>query len=234
MNADHFVAHRGYPQKVTENTLASVQAAVDAGACYVEVDIQLTKDKEPVLFHDHTLHRLAGSRKAVHDLSWSALQELELLQSLRITHLTELVRYIQTTQSVTFFIEVKRSSIKAFDMQTVVDIILQALKPAKDQCVIISYSLETLQYVRQQSVFPIGVVIDDWVDRHRQAISSLKAEYLFCNLKSLPEQKPVKLDKSKLVVFDTEDPGIALDLIQRGVDLVETFTIGEMIKATAA
>jgi len=232
MKASHFVAHRGYPNKVTENTLESVKTAVEAGAHYVEVDVQLTRDKEPILYHNRTFQRLVGNEKAVHELNWVDLKKIQLVQSLPITHLNELAKYIQTTKDVLFFIEVKRISIEIFNVQTVVDLILDTLKQVKQQCIVISYSLDVLYYVRQQYVIPIGVVIDNWEERNRKDISSLKSEYLFCNLESLPEDKPVKLDKGKLVVFETEDPKVAIELLQRGVDLVETFSIGEMIQAT--
>ena len=38
--ADHLVAHRGYPARLPENTLPSIKAALQAGARYVEVDVQ--------------------------------------------------------------------------------------------------------------------------------------------------------------------------------------------------
>jgi glycerophosphoryl diester phosphodiesterase len=45
------VAHRGYAFRYPENTLEAFQAAVDAGAKWVEVDVQL-RDGVPVLAHD--------------------------------------------------------------------------------------------------------------------------------------------------------------------------------------
>lgn len=233
MNADQLVAHRGYPQQITENTLASVKAAVDAGARYVEVDIQLTEDQQPVLFHDRNLQRLANNEHAVNQLTWSALQKLRLSQSLKIPHLEELVAYIQLTPEVLFFIEIKRNSIEAFSVPIVVDIILEVLKPVLQQCIIISYSLDALVYVRQCGDGPIGVVVDQWHEHHQQEILDLNAEYFFCDLASLPKNESIKLEKSKLVVFETVDIELANELLHRGVDLVETFSIGTMIKAEA-
>jgi len=54
------VAHRGHPHRERENTLASVRAALAAGADAVEVDVRLTADGTPVLLHDATLERLWG------------------------------------------------------------------------------------------------------------------------------------------------------------------------------
>lgn len=45
------VAHRGYAAKYPENTIEACQAAVDAGAKWVEVDVQM-QGSVPVLSHD--------------------------------------------------------------------------------------------------------------------------------------------------------------------------------------
>lgn len=47
------VAHRGYPAEHPENSIAAFDAAVKAGARWIEVDVQL-RDGVPVLAHDAT------------------------------------------------------------------------------------------------------------------------------------------------------------------------------------
>lgn len=54
------MGHRGAKALAPENTLASMQAAAQAGATWVEFDVMLTGDGEPVLFHDETLQRTTG------------------------------------------------------------------------------------------------------------------------------------------------------------------------------
>ncbi|MBW3541072.1 MAG: exo-alpha-sialidase [Planctomycetes bacterium] len=51
------IAHRGSSADRPENTLASVQRAIEAGATAVEVDLRLTRDSRLVLLHDATLDR---------------------------------------------------------------------------------------------------------------------------------------------------------------------------------
>ncbi|MGF1546037.1 MAG: glycerophosphodiester phosphodiesterase family protein, partial [Thiotrichales bacterium] len=52
------VAHRGYALRYPENTLPAIEAALAAGARYVEIDVQLSADQVPVLFHDRSLMRM--------------------------------------------------------------------------------------------------------------------------------------------------------------------------------
>lgn len=50
-------AHRGYSQQAPENTLAAFQAAVEAGADGIELDVTLSADDVPVVIHDDSLER---------------------------------------------------------------------------------------------------------------------------------------------------------------------------------
>ncbi|MER7667623.1 glycerophosphodiester phosphodiesterase [Kitasatospora sp. NPDC096128] len=70
------VAHRGDPYRHRENTLPSVESALAAGADAVEVDVQLTRDKVPVLLHDTTLERLWGDPRAIGRVTTDQLAEL--------------------------------------------------------------------------------------------------------------------------------------------------------------
>ncbi|NHJ13656.1 MAG: glycerophosphodiester phosphodiesterase [Candidatus Thorarchaeota archaeon] len=71
------MAHRGDPSRAPENTLLSMQLAVDAGADVLETDLQLTADREFVLFHDEDLSRIAGMDVSVGDLTLDELREVD-------------------------------------------------------------------------------------------------------------------------------------------------------------
>ncbi|VDM22237.1 unnamed protein product [Hydatigera taeniaeformis] len=75
------------PAPVKENTLRSFQAAVDHGADFVEMDVQLTKDHQVVVYHDFETvitprkkrrGELQNLSVAVKDLPYAALRELRL------------------------------------------------------------------------------------------------------------------------------------------------------------
>ena len=67
------VAHRGYTRHYPENTLIGIEAAIQAGARYVEVDVQLAADKTPILFHDRNLKRVCGVQGEEQFLAWLML-----------------------------------------------------------------------------------------------------------------------------------------------------------------
>ncbi len=72
------VAHRGYAAVALENTIASLDAAAEAGADMVEMDIQETKDGQFVVYHDKTLRRLAGDSRAIGEMTLDELTEVTL------------------------------------------------------------------------------------------------------------------------------------------------------------
>jgi len=59
------MGHRGAKALAPENTLSSMKAAAEAGATWVEFDVMLTGDGEPVIHHDDTLTRATGRRRAM-------------------------------------------------------------------------------------------------------------------------------------------------------------------------
>lgn len=63
-----------------ENSLRAFQKAVDAGFG-IELDVQLTKDHIPVVFHDFTLKRICGREGKVCDYTYEELQQFPLCGS---------------------------------------------------------------------------------------------------------------------------------------------------------
>lgn len=80
---NRYFGHRGLYSRdgsVPENSIASFSAAVQAGYG-IELDIQLTKDDEIVVFHDEDLKRICGKDGLVIDYTLSEIKELRLLET---------------------------------------------------------------------------------------------------------------------------------------------------------
>lgn len=56
------IAHRGASAEAPENTAAAIRRALALGADMVELDVQLTKDRRLVIFHDARLERTTTGR----------------------------------------------------------------------------------------------------------------------------------------------------------------------------
>ena len=71
------IGHRGACGYAPENTLASIQSAADMGIEWVEIDVKLTSDDVPIIFHDENLLRTTDHDALVKDTPYSAIQELD-------------------------------------------------------------------------------------------------------------------------------------------------------------
>lgn len=83
------VAHRGDTLTCRENTLAGLDSAARCGADWVEVDVKLTSDGEPVLLHDFTLDRLWEVPRHISGVSWTELSALTAGHDHRIPRLDD-------------------------------------------------------------------------------------------------------------------------------------------------
>lgn len=72
------IAHRGYSAAAPENTLAAVRAAHEAGAQWVELDVQLLGDGTPVIWHDADVARCSDGRGGLDKLTWAQAQALDV------------------------------------------------------------------------------------------------------------------------------------------------------------
>lgn len=68
-------AHRGASGYATENTLTAFQRAVDMQADGVELDVQLTKDRQVVVIHDESINRVSDGQGRVIDYSLEELRK---------------------------------------------------------------------------------------------------------------------------------------------------------------
>lgn len=76
----HYFAHRGLHQiekGIPENSIEAFEQAV-AHEVGIELDVQLSKDQEVVVFHDFSLKRMTGVEALVKDKTLAELQELSL------------------------------------------------------------------------------------------------------------------------------------------------------------
>jgi len=76
-------AHRGYfdnENAVPENSLAAFSAAIEAGYG-IELDVQMSEDGVPVVFHDADLQRMCGVEGKIWEYSLAELSEMKLLDT---------------------------------------------------------------------------------------------------------------------------------------------------------
>ena len=233
-----FIAHRGYASAFPENTLIALDAARQAGAKFVEVDIQLSADLVPVLFHDRDLQRLCQQTGAIHDYDFSELEKFNVTDvekfsdkyaNNKITTLQVFIDYVKLHPELNAFIELKRSMIEKFGEECVLDILLPLFNGMKEQISFISYNQPILKTIHNSTDYATGIVVDDWAEYNNDA--DWISEWVFCSSDGLPEDNAELEIKPKIAVFEVGNISLAKQLLAKGIYHLETFRIKEMLQA---
>ena len=72
----NLIAHRGFSERSPENTIQSFDLALKEGFNNFEFDVQLTKDKIPVVIHDSDLIRTTGIKGMISEKKYSEIKSL--------------------------------------------------------------------------------------------------------------------------------------------------------------
>ncbi|MCC6598885.1 MAG: glycerophosphoryl diester phosphodiesterase [Alphaproteobacteria bacterium] len=71
------IGHRGAAGYAPENTLEGIYTAADMETSWIELDVKLTKDQIPIIFHDDTLERTTNGSGNVADMTFEDIRQLE-------------------------------------------------------------------------------------------------------------------------------------------------------------
>ncbi len=75
--AAFIASHRGGGATAPENTLPAIQAALGGGFDYVEVDVALTADRQPVLMHDAKVDRTTDGHGRLAEMTLAQVRTLD-------------------------------------------------------------------------------------------------------------------------------------------------------------
>lgn len=239
--AGWLIAHRGYPDAYPENSLAGVEAALEAGARLVEFDVQLTRDGIPVVVHDDSLSRVGDSDEEIATLDWDTLSQCSIAEprrfgsrfaQQRVPRLVDMLALVDRYPDVTAFVEIKRQSLEWFGQRTVVEAVCSVLQHASSRCVTISFDAAVLTGAREHGAEAVGLVIKPWSDEARRKAEHLAPDYLFIRADRIPKgDRPLWHGKWQWVVYVVDDPESARALRRRGADMIETDRFPSMLEA---
>lgn len=237
-NIPKLVAHRGYSKCYPENTLIAFEAALQAGACAIELDVQLAADRVPVVIHDVELMRTTGQQGSVHHMTAADVSQILIAKHARfdssykdqtIPTLAAIVQLIKHWPNRDVYVEIKRASIRYFGTGATMDRVQEVLNPIADQCIIMSYDSQILEYARNKGFMRIGWVFEDWDDEHYATAHRLNPDYLITDADCVPGGRDSLWKGAwEWMVYTIDDPMRALQWGQR-VSLVETNDIGGLL-----
>lgn len=232
----NLVAHRGYSLRYPENTILALSRAIDCGAQFIELDVQMTGDLTPVILHDETLARTTDATGLVMDLSREGISSISAGETKRLgdefkdeplPELGALVTLLRRHPHVTAFVELKEESIDYFGVDLFVKKVLDVLAPVLRQVIIISFVKEALTESRRLGKQEIGWVLTRFDDKSRLMAGELKPDILICDHKKIRGE--FWKGEWSWFLYEITDPVSAMQWFEKGVEYIETMHIGEMI-----
>jgi glycerophosphoryl diester phosphodiesterase len=229
------VAHRGYMEKYPENSLSAINAALEAGACMVEFDLQMDASEQLIVLHDDNFKRTAGTSQSVfkqQDYTKVSVHEPNRLGDTfnpeAVPRLAQVMELLVHFPDATAFVEIKDESIQNWGMEKVMDQVLACIEQTKHQCVIIADNLDALLYANQQAGNKIGWVIHRYDDTHYELAHKHEPDYLICNYKRI--NSDLWQGGWQWMLYDISDPELAIKWANKGAELIETRDIGAMLQ----
>ena len=237
------VAHRGYQKLYPENTLLALREAIEAGALYIETDIQFSQDFQPVLCHDPFLARVAGMEGQVREKTAAELLQTPAGEPFRLkdrfagetlASLEQLVALLIEKPEVSVFVELKKEAIAHAGLERSYDIVSTHLTPIRDRVILISFDTDFVARAAKAGTFRAGLVAASWEQIAHGGATAPAPDFIFVDRKKIPAAADLGGFDSLLVIYEVADPDEAVALFERGADMIETFDIGGMIESLSA
>ncbi len=151
-----YIAHRGvYQQPIPENSLSAFQNAIDRGLS-IELDVSMTKDGYPIIFHDDRLERLTNGHGFVKDTNLADLKQLLLGSSdEKIPTLEQALKLVDG--QVALLIEIKNRGLPGRLEQRV----LHCLKNYRGSIAIQSFNPFVVRWFKQKASYDVGLILGE-------------------------------------------------------------------------
>ncbi|MGZ9816324.1 glycerophosphodiester phosphodiesterase [Peribacillus simplex] len=161
------IGHRGASGYCPENTMASYNKAIELGADFLEVDINLSKDDVLVVLHDPTLDRTTNGKGNIRDYTAAELKELDAgswyhscYKNEKIPLLSEVLENFGS--EVGILIELKHPSSYPGIEQKLAEELgkFQEYSTSKSRIMVHSFDMESMKRFHQlMPDIPVGVLI---------------------------------------------------------------------------
>ncbi|QLK49488.1 glycerophosphoryl diester phosphodiesterase [Vibrio owensii] len=209
------IGHRGVAGKFPENTKVSVQAAIDLGLNWVEVDVQPTKDNVLVVCHDHTVNRCSNGKGRVDQMTLSELKALDFgrwfsdeFANESIMTLSELLE-LAAENDLNLNIEVKVDHHSANDVaQMVAQTLLDGPLP-KERILLSSFSHDVIRALHEHCEgYRLGVLSEFFTRKDRLLLEEVDAYSCNLNINWVRSRQINKLQQAgyKVMCYTVNNP----------------------------
>ncbi|MCF6191432.1 MAG: hypothetical protein L3J51_13235 [Cocleimonas sp.] len=231
MNAKRLIAHRGDNTNYPENSYAGIEAALRAGALFVEFDVQMNADKSLVVIHDTDFKRTANNPAYLFETGDTKMRTISVHEPSKfgerhypthVSFLSDIMALFSRYPKAQALVEVKRESVWQWGLDTFMKPFLEALKGHEAQSIVISFGLDVLEYTKKHSKLHTGFVFYDYETSNLDIAKKLKPEYLICSYTIMPKDT-LWQGNWKWVIYSINNIAEAAKILNRNdVDMIET------------
>jgi len=222
------IGHRGACEYAPENTLDGIHTAADLGVEWVELDVKLTKDEVPIIFHDEELDRTTNGHGPVALMTYEDIKQLEAgswfaesFAGEKIPTLEEAVDVI-IERGLGLNLEIKPCPSREKETAEVVLDQLSQIWDDHDRLLISSFQHVSLETCRDMAHdWDIGMLLpEEWPENWEELAEYLQPSVFNINGNACNrEQVEILMDMEKpILAYTINDPQRARLLQSWGVD----------------
>tara|TARA_B100000963_G_scaffold124778_1_gene108828 strand:- start:213 stop:896 length:684 start_codon:yes stop_codon:yes gene_type:complete len=195
------IGHRGAKGYIAENTLESINMAIELNVDGVEIDVFKCLSGELVLFHDKNLKKLTGKSGKIENLTINDLQKYLVLGKYKIPTLKDVLEKIKKPLLVN--IELKGSGAAESTSKIIEDFSKRTLWK-KENFIVSSFNWDELKKFRSINTdIAIGILLDKLgnINEAIQFGKNINAQSIHPNYRMLNEGTVEKIKKNGFKIY---------------------------------
>lgn len=233
------VAHRGDAAHFPENSLSGLTSALRASVPWVEIDLQLTADRVPVVLHDASLARTAGQDVDIRELPLEVARRFAVGEPARfgsryagepLATLDEFVTLLGRWPRARAMVEIKRESAEHFGVEAMVGVVLAALAPVRERVTLISFVEQAVEAAARAGWPATGWCLNEMDAWHRDTARRLAPTVLLFDHARVPEEG-LWAGPWDWALWEITDPGLARQWHARGARYIESMDSVALLEA---
>ncbi len=216
------IGHRGAMGHETENTIASIEKAMEMGVDMLEIDVFKIKSGEIVVFHDDTVERLTDGKGEIEKYTLNELKALTVEGGHKIPTLQEVLDVMAGKTQLN--IELKGRN-TAVDVNRMMGAEVKSGKWQLNDFIISSFEWDELRDMRKANKeVRIAVLIEGNPLDALEVGRELNAEAINPSFKKLTAENNIKIKEAgfKIYPWTVNEPQDILQMKRFGVDGIIT------------
>jgi len=195
------IGHRGAMGHALENTIESVEKAIDLKVDGIEIDVFKSKSGELIVYHDPSLSRLSNSTAFIEQISLDSIKKIELIGGLSIPTLNEVIDIIP--EKIFLNIELKGEN-TAYETNKIIIKYLSESNLTSSKFIISSFRWDELKKFRNiNKDIPIAILVDSLykIDNAIKLAKEINAVALNPNNKFITKKIVKKIQSNNIKVY---------------------------------